>query len=136
MRCSLALLFAMACGTPPKPAEPPPTTVAATASCPASFAEAQGACPPSATSCRYPEGTCNCMPAPWCSGVAPPPHYRQQTSWVCPDKLRPDGCPISRPTESSGCTREGQRCDYTCSCVDVATCTKGAWAIETGDCKP
>ena len=101
-------------------------------SCPATFAKATGRCSAS-TTCTYPEGECWCGPGSWCAGVAPPP---RPNVWTCTPKVRPDGCPGASPRQGGACAKEGQRCDYTCACVEIATCTKGQWVTHDGPCKP
>jgi len=106
--------------------------------CPASFALAQGAgaCNFTYGPCRYPEGVCACSAPPWCGGAAPPRDYGQHRSWQCTPDVRPDGCPGYAPNAGMPCTTPGKQCDYTCSCVVTATCTKGTWTMQRGPCKP
>jgi hypothetical protein len=103
------------------------------ASCPATFAEARGLCS-STDPCTYPEGTCSCSVPPWCGGAAPPDD-RPET-WQCTPLVRADGCPGQHPPDGTACTDDGQRCDYTCSCLAIATCHNGTWSTENGPCKP
>ncbi len=104
--------------------------------CPASFAAATGSCTRGA-SCAYREGTCSCTRAAWCGGAAPSGEFLNQPPvWQCIPMVKADGCPGSMPAAGGRCKREGQRCDYTCSCVAAAVCTDGAWKLERGPCKP
>ncbi len=107
-----------------------------TTGCPASFAAATGSCA-RGTQCAFREGTCSCARPAWCGGAAPSDELLNQPPvWQCIPTVRPDGCPGSMPVAGGRCTREGQRCDYTCSCVAAAVCTNGAWKLQSGPCKP
>ncbi len=104
--------------------------------CPPSFAAATGRCA-NGTQCAFPEGTCSCARAAWCGGAAPSDELLNQPPvWQCIPTVKADGCPGSMPAAGGRCKREGQRCDYTCSCVAAAVCTNSAWKLESGPCKP
>ena len=66
----------------------------------------------------------------------PPPDYYEHTSWQCTRLVGADGCPGATPREGDACSREGQTCDYTCSCSLTARCTGGKWDVQNGPCKP
>lgn len=108
---------------------------AAPAACPGTFAQATGrACGGAPDACTYPQGTCQCGAVAWCGGAAPPPGYGRELTWQCTPRVRGDGCPGELP--SGACARDGQVCDYTCSCVLTATCAGGTWQTRSGPCKP
>jgi len=101
--------------------------------CPATFADARGACT-AGTACTYREGACSCEGPRWCGGMAPPAaFYQQPASWRC---KQGGDCPITAPVDGSACRPEGKKCDYTCSCMQVSECTKGVWTTRRGPCKP
>lgn len=108
------------------------------AACPTSFAAAQagGPCTFTYDDCVYPEGSCTCAPPPWCGGAAPPPDHDKHRSWQCTPDVRPDGCPGFAPNSGQPCTTANKKCEYTCGCIRVATCTNGAWKMERGPCVP
>lgn len=102
------------------------------AGCPATFATASGSCS-FRDACAYPEGDCYCASPPNCGGANMPPGPQV---WQCTPIVRADGCPGVEPGDGTACAREGLACDYTCSCLETATCTKGAWVAASGPCKP
>jgi len=104
------------------------------AGCPATFAAAAatGGCS-AREACAYPEGDCYCSSPPSCGGAYMPP---RPPVWQCTPLVRADGCPGVEPADGAPCTRDGQSCDYTCSCLETATCSKGVWATASGPCKP
>lgn len=93
------------------------------------------AMPGKQTTCKYPEGTCDCVEPAQCGGayMAHPPG--SPGVLVCapkdPAALKADGCPWKTPTDKSPC-KAAQTCSYgDCSYSQtVATCKGGKWKVE------
>lgn len=147
MRLALAAVLLMACGSktpPPPPPDPvahaaPDAGAQAPAACPATWADAKGACDPKVSDhyCSYPDGECWCGIEVPCSGMRRPDEWydEQPNVWQCtatPPAVRPDGCPGAAPT--GACTTEGQSCSYGDCCYQRYLCEKGQWVLGDGGC--
>jgi len=100
--------------------------------CPASFAQASGACDPRVSSgaqaCAYPEGKCSCVRSTPCSGV---PHPPGEPRWRC-RAARRDGCPDDAPAQGSPCAAPRNTCWYGDCGSQAYTCDphKRTWFIS------
>jgi hypothetical protein len=52
--------------------------------------------------------------------------------WQC-EAARTDGCP---ETPTGSCDEAGKQCVYGDCCVQIATCTDGAWVAGQMSCPP
>jgi hypothetical protein len=109
-------------------------TPAATGSCPATYAAAEGAgsCSTSGTACGYPQGRCDCAVA---TG-GPPTVGTKPTHWLCDDPGTAS-CPTPRPRVGATCTQSGLTCNYgACSIPDGVglACTGGLWQVSPVAC--
>jgi hypothetical protein len=115
-------------------------TVSASAEkvCPASFALATGACVPLAVGqglavCRYPQGVCECIEKPSCSGVPRPP---SEPTWTC-SRPRTNGCPTKAPMVGNKCALKRKvSCSYgDCESMTFA-CVTGKWKVTAANGPP
>jgi hypothetical protein len=93
--------------------------------CPLEFAGLApgGECILEGLACAYPEARCDCSAA--CDVGGSPTSPR----WCCSDAVQPgSGCPAVRPRIGTGCTVEGESCDYGgCSGNVSLTCVTAVW---------